>query len=128
MVYDMRGGVVRCGRDDGCHLGTVGPTILGDRPGFTMFMGAMIMGPLAAWLMKKIDASGTARSSPASRCWSNNFSAGILARGVGDASGSSAGPVVAAIKGALGARCRLADRHNLLPLAPSSSSRPRSCS
>ena len=33
-----------------------------------MFLGAMIMGPLGGYSMKKIDAIWTARSDPASRC------------------------------------------------------------
>ena len=39
-------------------------------PTSPMFLGAMIMGPLGGWAMKSSTPCGTARSGPASRCWS----------------------------------------------------------
>jgi PTS system mannitol-specific IIC component len=61
LIYGERGGVVGAIATMGVIAGT-------DIP---MFMGAMIMGPLGGWSIKKLrQGSGTARSSPASRCWS----------------------------------------------------------
>ncbi len=42
-----------------------------------MFMGAMIMGPLGGWSMKKIDAIWDGKIKPGFEMLVNNFSAGI---------------------------------------------------
>jgi PTS system mannitol-specific IIC component len=60
MVYDVRGGVVGA-------IGTMG-VIVG--AGIPMFIGAMIMGPLGGWTMKKLDSIWDGKIRPASRCWS----------------------------------------------------------
>ncbi|BCT77354.1 PTS mannitol transporter subunit IICBA [Sinomonas cyclohexanicum] len=66
-VYDVRGGVVGA-------IGTMG-VILG--AGIPMFIGAMIMGPLGGWTMKKIDAIWDGKIKPGFEMLVNNFSAGI---------------------------------------------------
>jgi mannitol PTS system EIICBA or EIICB component len=68
MVYDTRGGVVGC-------IATMG-VIVG--AGIPMFIGAMIMGPLAAWLMKQVDRIWEGRIRAGFEMLVNNFSAGIL--------------------------------------------------
>ena len=49
-----------------------------------MFLGAMIMGPLGGWSMKKIDALWEGKIRPGFEMLVNNFSAGILAAADGD--------------------------------------------
>ncbi|MBL0704141.1 PTS mannitol transporter subunit IICBA [Sinomonas sp. JC656] len=66
-VYDVRGGVVGA-------IGTMG-VIIG--AGIPMFIGAMIMGPLGGWTMKKIDAIWDGKIKPGFEMLVNNFSAGI---------------------------------------------------
>ncbi|MDQ4488576.1 PTS mannitol transporter subunit IICBA [Sinomonas sp. ASV486] len=66
-VYDVRGGVVGA-------IGTMG-VIIG--AGIPMFIGAMIMGPLGGWTMKKLDAIWTHKIRPGFEMLINNFSAGI---------------------------------------------------
>ncbi|NUP73045.1 MAG: PTS mannitol transporter subunit IICBA [Sinomonas sp.] len=66
-VYDVRGGVVGA-------IGTMG-VIIG--AGIPMFIGAMIMGPLGGWTMKKIDAIWDGKIRPGFEMLVNNFSAGI---------------------------------------------------
>ena len=68
MVYDTRGGVV-------ATIATMG-VIVG--AGIPMFIGAMIMGPLAAWLMKKVDQIWEGKIKAGFEMLVNNFSAGIL--------------------------------------------------
>lgn len=68
MVYDTRGGVVGT-------IATVG-VIVG--AGIPMFIGAMIMGPLAAWLMKQVDRLWEGKIKAGFEMLVNNFSAGIL--------------------------------------------------
>ncbi|MFC7361618.1 PTS mannitol transporter subunit IICBA [Nocardioides astragali] len=66
-IYDKRGGVVGAIATMGVIAGT-------DIP---MFMGAMIMGPLGGWSMKKIDAIWDGKIRPGFEMLVNNFSAGI---------------------------------------------------
>jgi PTS system mannitol-specific IIC component len=67
MVYDVRGGVVGA-------IGTMG-VIVG--AGIPMFIGAMIMGPLGGWTIKKIDTLWEGKIRPGFEMLVNNFSAGI---------------------------------------------------
>ena len=48
--------------------------------GIPMFLGAMIMGPLTAWVMKQLDELWEGKIKPGFEMLVNNFSAGILAR------------------------------------------------
>jgi len=67
MVYDVRGGVVGAIATMGVIVGT----------GIPMFIGAMIMGPLGGWTMKKIDSIWDGKIRPGFEMLVNNFSAGI---------------------------------------------------
>ncbi|GGC81716.1 hypothetical protein GCM10011512_05570 [Tersicoccus solisilvae] len=68
MIYDVRGGVVGAIAAMGVIVGT-------DIP---MFIGAMIMGPLTAWVMKLVDSIWDGKIKPGFEMLVNNFSAGIL--------------------------------------------------
>jgi PTS system mannitol-specific IIC component len=69
MMYDnnIRGGVVGA-------IATFGAIAGGSVP---MFMGAMVMGPLGGWSMKKLDALWAHKIRPGFEMLVNNFSAGI---------------------------------------------------
>jgi PTS system mannitol-specific IIC component len=69
MTYDnnIRGGVVGA-------IATFGAIAGGSVP---MFMGAMVMGPLGGWSMKKLDALWSHKIRPGFEMLVNNFSAGI---------------------------------------------------
>ncbi|MDP2774829.1 MAG: PTS mannitol transporter subunit IICBA [Nocardioides sp.] len=69
MMYDdsVRGGVVGA-------IATIGAVTGTDVP---MFLGAMIMGPLGGWSMKKIDSLWEGKIKPGFEMLVNNFSAGI---------------------------------------------------
>ena len=69
MMYDdnLRGGVVGA-------IATMGAITGADVP---MFLGAMVMGPLGGWSMKKLDALWAHRIRPGFEMLVNNFSAGI---------------------------------------------------
>ncbi|MDF2744505.1 MAG: system, mannitol-specific subunit, partial [Actinomycetia bacterium] len=69
MVYGARGSVVGA-------VATMGVIISTPQP---MFLGAMIMGPLAAWCMKHVDKLWEGKIKPGFEMLVNNFSAGILA-------------------------------------------------
>ncbi|MGD9959735.1 PTS mannitol transporter subunit IICBA [Nocardioides sp.] len=69
MMYDdtMRGGVVGAIATMGAIAGAPVP----------MFLGAMVMGPLGGWSMKKLDALWSHKIRPGFEMLINNFSAGI---------------------------------------------------
>lgn len=69
MMYDdnLRGGVVGA-------IATMGAITGADVP---MFLGAMVMGPLGGWSMKKLDALWSHKIRPGFEMLVNNFSAGI---------------------------------------------------
>jgi PTS system mannitol-specific IIC component len=69
MVHGVRGGVVGAAATMGVIVGT-------DIP---MFIGAMIMGPLTAWIMKKLDKVWEGRVKPGFEMLIDNFTAGIVA-------------------------------------------------
>ena len=69
MIYGVRGGVV-------ASVATMGVIVGTDIP---MFLGAMIMGPFAAWCMKHVDKLWEGKIKPGFEMLVNNFSAGILA-------------------------------------------------
>ena len=67
IIYDVRGGVVGAIATMGVIAGTSIP----------MFMGAMVMGPLGGWSIKKLDALWDGKIRPGFEMLVNNFSAGI---------------------------------------------------
>ncbi|MDO5617355.1 PTS mannitol transporter subunit IICBA [Kocuria sp.] len=78
LVYDVRGGVVGAIATMGVIMGTSSPVFIGDGPATPMFLGAMIMGPLAAWCMKQLDSLWDGKIKPGFEMLVNNFSAGIF--------------------------------------------------
>ncbi len=67
MIYNARGAVVG-------GIATMGVIAGSDVP---MFMGAMIMGPLGGWVIKKLDALWYGKIRPGFEMLIDNFSAGI---------------------------------------------------
>jgi PTS system mannitol-specific IIC component len=106
LVYDTRGGVV-------ASIATVGVIVGTDIP---MFLGAMIMGPLAAWLMKQVDRIWEGKIKAGFEMLVNNFSAGILGFGLAIAGFFAFGPVVQALSNGLEAAVDWLVKLSLLPL------------
>jgi PTS system mannitol-specific IIC component len=79
IVYEVRGGVVGAFSVIGVIMATSDPIFVGDGGGAPMFLGAMIMGPLTAWGMKRLDALWSHKIKPGFEMLVNNFSAGIFA-------------------------------------------------
>jgi PTS system mannitol-specific IIC component len=76
----VRGGVVGAMGTMGVIMATSDPVFIGeDGKAAPMFLGAMIMGPLTAWVMKKLDAIWAHKIRPGFEMLINNFSAGIAA-------------------------------------------------
>ncbi|KRE78923.1 PTS mannitol transporter subunit IICBA [Arthrobacter sp. Soil762] len=106
MVYDVRGGVVGA-------IGTMG-VIVG--AGIPMFIGAMIMGPLGGWTMKKIDLLWEGKIRPGFEMLVNNFSAGIWGALLAMLGFYGISPLVQAFSTAAGNVVQFLVNNGLLPL------------
>lgn len=106
MMYDVRGGVVGA-------IATMGVIVGTDIP---MFLGAMLMGPLGGWTMKRIDAAWDGKIKPGFEMLVNNFSAGIWGGILAVAGFFGIGPVVEVFSRAAGNVVQWLVEHSLLPL------------
>ncbi|HJW36066.1 MAG TPA: PTS mannitol transporter subunit IICB [Actinomycetes bacterium] len=107
MVYGIRGSVVSAVATMGVIISTPDPN----------FLGALIMGPFAAWSMKHVDKLWEGKIKPGFEMLVNNFSAGILAAGLAVVGFFVFGPPIEAIATALGNGVDWLVEHSLLPLA-----------
>ena len=89
MVYEDRGAIVGA-------IATLGSIVGSDVP---MFIGAMIMGPLGGWCMKKIDGLFQSKIKSGFEMIYNNFSAGILGMILAIIAEKVVGPLVVAGSG-----------------------------
>lgn len=106
MVYEHRGGVVGAAAAMGVIVGTNIP----------MFLGAMIMGPLAALLIKKIDEAIEGGVKAGFEMLINNFTAGILATILAILGYFVIGPVVQALNNVLASGVDAIVNLGVLPL------------
>ncbi|MFC6323675.1 PTS mannitol transporter subunit IICBA [Companilactobacillus baiquanensis] len=107
MVDEHRGGVVGAIATMGVIVGTNIP----------MFIGAMIMGPLGGWCIKKFDAWAQPRTKQGFEMLVNNFSAGILGMLLAIIGFFGIGPVVSGLSAALAVGVDWIIKRNLIPLA-----------
>jgi PTS system mannitol-specific IIC component len=82
-----------------------------------MFIGGMVMGPLSAWLMKKIDEFLEDKIPSGFEMLVNNFSAGILAAVLAIIAQLTVGPVVQIFSDFMAAGVEFLIASRLLPLA-----------
>lgn len=107
-VAGHRGGVIGCIATMGVIVGA------GDTP---MFIGAMVMGPLAAWLIKKFDKAVEGKVRAGFEMLVNNFSLGILGAILAIFGVYAITPLVTGLTGILEAGVSFFVNHGLLPLA-----------
>lgn len=107
LVHDVRGGVVGA-------AATMG--IIAAFPNSHMLLGAMIVGPLTAWLMKKFDNAVQPRIRSGFEMLVNNFSAGFMALGMMIVSYFWLSSIVGWIMWALGEVVKFLVHNHLLPL------------
>ncbi|WP_010531726.1 PTS mannitol transporter subunit IICB [Lentibacillus jeotgali] len=107
LVHDKRGGIVGA-------ISTMGVIVGSD---ITMFLGAMIMGPLGGYLMKKVDDLFQDKIRSGFEMLYNNFSAGILGAIIASISVTLVGPIVEGLNNALAAGVEVIINAGLLPLA-----------
>ena len=108
MVYNdnLRGGVVGAIATMGAIAGASVP----------MFLGAMIMGPLGGWTMKKLDALWAHKIRPGFEMLVNNFSAGIWGAFLAVIGFVLAGPFVQGFSNLASNVVDFLVDHSLLPL------------
>ncbi|OCB58357.1 PTS mannose transporter subunit IIA [Mycobacterium vulneris] len=106
MIHGNRGAVVGA-------IATMGVVAGADVP---MFMGAMIMGPLGGWAMKKADALWEGKIRPGFEMLVDNFSAGILGMLLAILGFFGVGPIVSSFTRAAGNAVDFLVSHDLLPL------------
>jgi PTS system mannitol-specific IIC component len=105
MVYGVRGGVVGAAATMGVIVGT-------DIP---MFIGAMIMGPLTAWIMEKIESLWENKVKPGFEMLIDNFTAGIVAAVMAIFGMLVIGPVVKTFSNGASAVVEFLVNNGLLP-------------
>lgn len=107
MVHGQRGAVVGA-------IATMGVVMSAEIP---MFLGAMIIGPLAAWVLKKFDQALHGRIRSGFEMLVDNFSLGILGMLMAILGRLGMGPVVEFLVQLLGNGVQWLVNANLLPLA-----------
>ncbi len=107
LVHGQRGAVVGA-------VATVGIVVGADVP---MFLGAMIIGPLTAYLLKLFDGLIENRIRPGFEMLVDNFSAGIIGGGMALLGYWGIGPIVQSIAKAAGSGVDWLVDHGLLPVA-----------
>ena len=110
MVGGDRGRVMGAIAVMGCIAG------VGGTEGQPMLMGAMIMGPLAGWIIKKFDKMMENRMPAGFEMLINNFSVGIFGMIMAILGYYAIGPVMSAILSVLSAGVAFLVNHSLLPL------------
>ncbi|MDH6368069.1 MULTISPECIES: PTS mannitol transporter subunit IICB [unclassified Breznakia] len=115
MIYKQRGGGVVAAI---ASLGVIGGglNLLGEGQNVTMFLGVMIIAPIAGYLTKKMDAMLDGHVKGGFEMLVNNFSAGILGFILALIGMVVIGPVSLAINDFLGAAVDVLVENNMLPL------------
>jgi PTS system mannitol-specific IIC component len=108
MVYDWRGGVVGAVTAMG---------VIVAEPDRVMILGAMIAGPLAAWLFKQLERLWKGKVRAGFEMLVDNFSAGIFAFGAAIAAFFGLSKVVVFISDVFGGAVGFLVDNGLLPLA-----------
>ncbi|UFT99168.1 PTS mannitol transporter subunit IICB [Radiobacillus kanasensis] len=107
LVHDFRGGVVGA-------VATMGVIVGAEIP---MFLGAMIMGPLGGYIIKKVDDLCADKIRSGFEMLYNNFSAGIIGGALALAAVTLIGPAVEGLTNILSAGVEVIVEAGLLPLA-----------
>ncbi|AUG98598.1 PTS mannitol transporter subunit IICBA [Prodigiosinella confusarubida] len=107
LIGGERGGVVGA-------ITTMGVIVGEDIP---MFLGAMIVGPLGGWTIKRFDKMVDGKIRSGFEMLVNNFSAGIIGMLLAILAFLAIGPLVEILSRFLSSGVHLMVQHNLLPLA-----------
>lgn len=106
VVAGKRGGVIGV-------IATMGVIVGSDIP---MFIGAMIVGPLSAWIIKKFDKLVSGHIKPGFEMLVNNFSIGILGAVLAVVAMEGITPLVSGLNSAFSIGVGFLVEHGLLPV------------
>ena len=106
LVHDQRGAVIGA-------TATMGVVVGAEIP---MFLGAMLIGPLAAWVLKQFDQAVLPKVRSGFEMLTNNFSLGIIGLGMAIVGYLAIGPVVTGITNTLVEGVDVLVSNSLLPL------------
>lgn len=105
-IHGQRGGVIGLFASMGVVVGS----------DITMISGAMIMGPLSAWALKKFDKATEGRIKPGFEMFVNNFSLGILGAIFCIIAFLSVGPTIRGLVAVLTAGVQWATDNRMIPV------------
>lgn len=108
LIGGDRGGVIGA-------IATIG--VIVGAPDYPMLMGAMVMGPLAGFVIKKFDQAMDGRMPAGFEMLINNFSIGILGMLLAILGYYAIGPFMSAVLIVLKGGVKVLVNHNLLPLS-----------
>ncbi len=117
-IYKIRGGVVGALATMGIIMATHDPIFhasYADTGGSPMFLGAMIVGPLTALVMKKLDSLWDGKIKPGFEMLVNNFSAGITGAVMAIGAMFILGPILRTVMQWLGNGVEFLVTNGLLP-------------
>lgn len=106
MVHGKRGGVIGA-------VAAIGVIVGSDIP---MFLGAMLVGPLAGWVLKQFDKAVEGKIRAGFEMLVNNFSLGIIGGALTILSYKAIGPLVQGLTNILSSGVQFLVDHSLLPL------------
>ena len=106
------------GGDRGGVMGAIATiVVIVGAPDYPMLMGAMVMGPLAGFVIKKFDQAMDGRMPAGFEMLINNFSIGIFGMLLAIVGYYAIGPFMSAVLVVLKGGVQVLVNHNLLPLA-----------
>ena len=117
MIHGHRGGVLAAVAAMGVIGGAAFELASGATGDPPQFLGAMVVGPLAGWVMKQIDAWLEDRTPAGFEMLYNNFSQGIAGLGLAMLGYVAIGPIMSAVATAFGNLVKGITDAGLLPLA-----------
>ncbi len=106
-VYGRRGGVIGA-------FATMGAVVGAD---VTMLIGGMILGPFAAWVLKKFDKAIDGKVKPGLEMLVDNFSLGIIGFIICIIGYVGVAPIMTTIQNVLTTGVQFLSDHNVLPLS-----------
>lgn len=107
MIHGVRGGVIGA-------VATMGVIVGADIP---MFLGAMIVAPIAAWILKKFDQAIEGKIPAGFEMLVNNFSSGIIGGALALLAYKAIGPVIEGLSSIMVKGVEFLIETGLLPLA-----------
>ncbi|MFD1415762.1 PTS mannitol transporter subunit IICB [Oceanobacillus jeddahense] len=105
-IHGQRGGVIGA-------LSTMGVIVGAD---VTMFIGAMIIAPLAAWILKKVDGLFAGKIKPGFEMLVDNFSLGLIGAGIALFGFISVGPAMGGLLSVMASGINWIVEQNVFPL------------